>query len=406
MQNQIQNLNENLGQSKNQNQPPKKESLSLMTVKTLLVVLIVAAIGMIVVGRYIFKDYYEMPENNRIVEPADQKIENYYNLLEKKCAGDSCCLSSLKFMKENNYKEADENYKCPNGFKASGLKCESSLGWCDPIEEKEINNEIALCEEIIYEDSKNRCYIDYAMSRNDKNLCEKITDNVLKEECYNNLNKKNKIDIPVFWALGSDPDAIPIAKTYNVLFTTMQTGLEDKANKIVIEEIDASGNIIKILGDLNDKGINGDLAINDYVYSGTFKISSTKEGNLFFRAKADFLNISKPIYTDRYKFGVTRFPIGLYPSDMSKIVIDSKTGEKMMSNEVIVGFIGGVSPDTIENIIKAVDGEIVGTIFGLGTYQVKIFDTGDDTGVNKTINKLLNYSEVEFAEPSYMTEID
>lgn len=270
---------------------------------------------------------------------------------------------------------------------------------------EENGEKIALCEEIIYEDSKNNCYLDYAMSRNNKNLCEKITDNALKNQCYNILSEKDKKDIPVLWALGSEPDAMPVAKTADVLFTTMQTGIESKADKIIVEEIDNLGKVLKIIGDLNDDGIDGDLTANDYVYSGTFKIHSSKEGNLFFRAKADFLNISESIYTDKYKFGVTRFSVGSYSSDMSKVVIDSKTGEEMISNEVIVGFIDGTSPDTIENIVEAVNGEVVGIIFGIGLYQIKIFDTGDATGVNKTIDKLLNYSEVEYAEPNYITTV-
>ncbi|MCK5416441.1 hypothetical protein KAI92_03375, partial [Candidatus Parcubacteria bacterium] len=263
-----------------------------------------------------------------------------------------------------------------------------------------------LCEKIMYKDSKDRCYYDYAMSRNNKNLCEKITDNVLKNECYDNLKKKDEKDIPVLWALGSEPDAISIAKTADVFFTTMQTGLENKADKIVIEELNKLGEVIKIIGNLNDNGVNGDLSANDYIYSGTFKISSSKEGNLFFRAKANFLNISESIYTDKYKLGITRFPIGSYSSDMSKIITDPKTGEKMISNEIIVGFINDVSPSSIENIVKSINGEIVGTIFGLGVYQVKISDTDNIVDINKVIDKLLSCSKVEYAEPNYITDID
>ncbi len=216
----------------------------------------------------------------------------------------------------------------------------------------------------------------------------------------------DKTDMPVLWALGSEPDAIPIANATDILFMTMQTGLEDRADKIIVEELDMSGSVIRILGDLNDNGINGDLVASDYIYSGTFRISSSKEGNLFFRAKANFPNISEPIYTDEYKFGVTRFPTELYSSDMSKAVIDPKTGQKMISNEVIVGFIEEVDSDIIENIIRAVGGEIIGTISGLGVYQVKVPDTGNATGVNNAINKLLNYSKVKYAEPNYIIEMD
>ena len=77
-----------------------------------------------------------------------------------------------------------------------------------------------------------------------------------------------------------------------------------------------------------------------------------------------------------------------------------------MSDEVVVSFAEGTNPDTIESIVNAVDGEIIGTIFGLGVYQVRISDTGDATGVNETIDKLLNYPEIKYAEPSYKVEID
>ena len=72
-------------------------------------------------------------ENNKCEFQGE--TENYYNLLEKKCAGNSCCLASLKGMKENNYKEADENGNCPEGFRIDGIKgkCITDLSWCEPI---------------------------------------------------------------------------------------------------------------------------------------------------------------------------------------------------------------------------------------------------------------------------------
>ncbi|MCK5123357.1 MAG: hypothetical protein KAQ87_04405 [Candidatus Pacebacteria bacterium] len=387
----------------------KKESLQTTTVKTLLAVLLFAGMGTIIIGGgYIIGEYGKNRINNQITKPVNQE-ENYYDVLEKKCDGDGCCLASLKVMRENNYKEADKNGNCPEGFNRNMMRCIISYQWCEPIKKNSAKDEIekiALCEKIIYKNSKDRCYCDYAMSKNNRSLCGHIIDNTIKEDCYNNLSEKNRMDPPVLWALGSEPDAIPIADTTDVLFTTMQTGLEDKANKIIVEELDESGIIIRILGDLNDDETNGDLVANDYIYSGTFRISSSKEGSLFFRAKADFSNISDLVYTDRYKFGVTRFPIGLYSSNMSKVITNSKTGEKMISNEVIVSFTKGASPDTIENIIEAINAEIIGTIFGLGVYQVRISDTGDATGVNETIDKLLNYPEVKYAEPNYIVEMD
>ena len=68
--------------------------------------------------------------------------ERSYNFLEKKCDGDSCCLDSLEYMKENNYKETkrssqpEEKHICPSGFKVGRLNCYTFLKWCEPIEEK------------------------------------------------------------------------------------------------------------------------------------------------------------------------------------------------------------------------------------------------------------------------------
>jgi len=112
----------------------KKESLSIIFVKTLLAVLLFAGIGTIIIGGgYIIGEYYKNEGNNQIVKPVDQE-KNYYNVLEKKCDNDKCCLASLKRMRANNHKKADENGNCPEGFFMNGLKCKTSYQWCEPIE--------------------------------------------------------------------------------------------------------------------------------------------------------------------------------------------------------------------------------------------------------------------------------
>jgi len=113
----------------------QKEPLSLRVAKITLAIVITTGLGTIIVGGgVVIMKYYNGKINKRIAKTVDQETENYYDTLGKRCTGDSCCLSSLKYMKENNYKEADKNYKCPDGFEAGGLRCESSLQWCEPIE--------------------------------------------------------------------------------------------------------------------------------------------------------------------------------------------------------------------------------------------------------------------------------
>ncbi len=118
------------------NKKMKKESLSIMTVKTLLAVIIFAGIGTIIIGGgYIIGEYSKNTENKITTKPVNQETENYYDLLEKKCESDSCCLDAIEFMQENNYKETDEDGRCSEGFYRVMGHCEHLLQWCVPIEE-------------------------------------------------------------------------------------------------------------------------------------------------------------------------------------------------------------------------------------------------------------------------------
>ncbi|MEM2951182.1 MAG: S8 family serine peptidase [Nitrososphaeria archaeon] len=202
---------------------------------------------------------------------------------------------------------------------------------------------------------------------------------------------------PVLNPLSSYPDAISISKPTDVLFTTLLLGTDLEPTEIVLEEVDSLGNPIGTLGRLVDDGTNGDLTSNDKVYSGTFNINSNTEGELYYRAKANFPGIITTAYSKIYKLGVSRFPTGIQPSDMSKIVTDSQSGGKIISNEVLVSFAEGTNPDTIEEIVNSIGGTIVGMIFGLNTYQILI--SNNSNTVNETIYKLLSFPEVESAEP-------
>ncbi len=115
----------------------KKGSLSIMVVKTLLAVVFFTGIGIIIIGGvYIIREYSKNIENNQIIKPIDQQ-ENYYDLLEKKCDGDKCCLASLRHMKKSSYKEVDKNGKCLEEFYMDAEKCVTSYQWCVPIKEVE-----------------------------------------------------------------------------------------------------------------------------------------------------------------------------------------------------------------------------------------------------------------------------
>ena len=134
----------------------KKESIQIMVIKTLLVVLLFTGMGVIIIGgAYIIGGCYN---NNPTVKPTNQETENYYNLLEKECNNDRCCLASLKITR-GTYKEIKEDGNCPDGFEISSFSCPKTLDWCEPIEKLNIignyiNGTMSMCAQ-----NCNRYYI-------------------------------------------------------------------------------------------------------------------------------------------------------------------------------------------------------------------------------------------------------
>jgi len=119
----------------------KKESLSIMTVKTLLAVLLFAGMGTIIIGGgYIIWEYSKNKASNQIVKPVDQ--ETYYQELAKDCekfkkskfiTDYDCCLQSVEIMRKGNFKLAPESI-CSDGFQINSLWCGGAYSWCEPIE--------------------------------------------------------------------------------------------------------------------------------------------------------------------------------------------------------------------------------------------------------------------------------
>ena len=205
----------------------------------------------------------------------------------------------------------------------------------------------------------------------------------------------------ILGSLGLSPSAIPISEATDVVFRVRLKDPDKKPTEITVEETDESGSPFRVLGHLANDGTSGDLLAGDYVYSGTFNVVSDTEGAAVFRAKAIFPDVPEAVYTDIRRLVVTRFPIGIAPSDTSKIVTDPDTGHRLLSNEVSVLFAEGTDPDTIEAIAGAVGGTVVGMSYG-GFCQIRFPGTGDAAGVYNVMDILRGFPEVEITEPYFM----
>lgn len=76
----------------------------------------------------------ELPEKD--VDTEISQWSDYYKEIAntKKCKENLCCMSGLRNMEKNDYKLADEDENCPEGFKQNMNLCLDTLIWCEPIE--------------------------------------------------------------------------------------------------------------------------------------------------------------------------------------------------------------------------------------------------------------------------------
>ena len=204
--------------------------------------------------------------------------------------------------------------------------------------------------------------------------------------------------------LGADPDGVSPNVSTGVTFTVLLTGAPTPPNKIKLEHVDAEGNPIRVLGYLADDGKDGDLQSKDGIYSGSFRIFSKTEGQLYYRAIVSYEG--QDYISDTFPLAITAFPIGPAPSDPNFLVSDPKSKQNLYSNELVVVFLKGTLPYRIRQIVVAEGGLIVGTIPTLRVFQLRILSDGTASGVYAAIKRFQAYKEVEYAEPNYVVELD
>lgn len=230
-------------------------------------------------------------------------------------------------------------------------------------------------------------------------------DNFTEKIIYSNefTIKDNSIALKL-WMPTVEPDGIFPNTLVDVRFGVLVTGLTSSPDAIQLEEVDSNGNPIRVVGNLKDDGREGDLLPNDYIYSGVFPITSEKEGKLYYRATVKYGG--RVCVSETCMVAVTDFPVGPASSNPNSLVTDSKTGQKLYSNELNVRFIDGVSPERIREIVSAEKASVVGTIPSIGVFQLRIPTDSTPEGVYKAVKAFQAYKEVEYAEPNYAVELD
>lgn len=61
-----------------------------------------------------------------------------YEVLLKRCNGNSCCEASARKIKQIKGFALKNNTSCPKGYRRNLMKCRSSYSWCEPFPLKKL----------------------------------------------------------------------------------------------------------------------------------------------------------------------------------------------------------------------------------------------------------------------------
>jgi hypothetical protein len=97
------------------------------------IILTFISISIIIAGALISWRVYSFGSQEEVIN-----LSQYYESLYLKCSEkyaennflEGCCFLSVDVMTYDNYKLADENKACLDGYEPQSINCESSYTWC------------------------------------------------------------------------------------------------------------------------------------------------------------------------------------------------------------------------------------------------------------------------------------
>lgn len=105
------------------------------------------------------------------------------------------------------------------------------------------------------------------------------------------------------------------------------------------------------------------------------------------------------------KLKVTLFPVGLAEIEEDCTAFDKKSGQMIVSNEIIVSFKEGTTDKEIAKIFESLKLVVVGSIPELRVLQIRLPKPGSVQEVYRAIEKLSRFKEVEYAEPNGLATV-
>lgn len=201
---------------------------------------------------------------------------------------------------------------------------------------------------------------------------------------------------------GSDPGGVAPDTSTQIVFTAQVQGTDNTNSVNVLLTGDLSTPI-----NLNDQGVDGDIAPNDGTFSGTTIIDTTgKVAGTCLEFFASATQGTTSVTSDPYQLCVSSLPLELdVLSNLTNPVIDPVSGEPAVADEVLIHVVQGTLDPVISQIAGSVGGTVVGAIPGLNVYQVRLQNPVlNSAELAQIISDLESFPEVIQAEANVIDE--
>jgi hypothetical protein len=187
-------------------------------------------------------------------------------------------------------------------------------------------------------------------------------------------------------------------------FITSGSGPAVLPNGVNLLQVDAKGNVLAILGVLNDNGVNGDLQAGDQIFSGQFTFNQTAPGTIFLQASVAFRGTLKRVLSESTPLEVLPSGTPTQPRFFpDSPVIADVNGLRMPCDQVLAYFKPGTSAASISSLVSQIGGTIVGFLPGsqLHMWQIRV-ECGSTQDIADAVKTLLQSPIVVEAEPNYI----
>jgi hypothetical protein len=177
---------------------------------------------------------------------------------------------------------------------------------------------------------------------------------------------------------------VPTVVTVSSL--VVSSGPQVLPNSVNLLQVDENGNNARVIGTLNDDGINGDLIAGDGIFGGSVTMSPEYPGEVYIQVSAAFRGLLRRELSPVVPVLVT--PPGMpntpRPMNLGRTATDPQSGAAIICDELLLTFDQGAIQSDISSVIQSVGGTLAGMLPQLGVYQIT-FPTCDAASLNTVL---------------------